>query len=281
MPPFQLTASDRKLIELALQEDIGTGDVTTRALFQEDHRTVEAKVVAKEPLILAGIEVAYAVFRKIDPKLKFKKLKSDGDSVVEDSAIALLRGSPLSLLSAERVALNFIQHLSGVATLTRSFVEKLEGTRTKILDTRKTLPGWRRFEKYAVLAGGGTNHRMGLYDAYLVKDNHLALAGSIPEAVRKIKAINRKGLRVEVEVENLRQFQEAITAGVDWVMLDNMSLEDMRLAVIQNKGKAKLEASGNITVDNIRAVAKTGVDFISVGALTHSARAMDVCLEMI
>ncbi|MFO1519366.1 MAG: carboxylating nicotinate-nucleotide diphosphorylase [bacterium] len=286
-----LGPSEKKLIELALKEDLGTGDVTCRALFSPSKPSVKAVLLAKDPLVLAGLDVARAVFKKVNPRVSFKQLKKDGDRILDGTPLAEIRGPAASLLAAERVALNFLQHLCGIATLTHVFVQNVRGLPAKVLDTRKTLPGWRRLEKYAVKMGGGENHRMGLYDAYLIKDNHLALSGSLTEAVNKVRKANKKKLKLEVEVTSLQALEEALQVGIDWVLLDNMTLEDMHLAVLRRNafsqslgrisGRPFLEASGGINLDNVRAVAQTGVDFISVGALTHSAHAVDISLEMI
>ncbi len=277
-------SSIQSLISLALKEDIGSGDITTRTLFGKKNLKVEAIVLVKEPLIVCGIDLAELVFKKINPKIKFKKISKDGNRAQEGDCIASISGNAGSLLTAERVALNFLQHLSGVATLTYLFSQSIQDTKAKILDTRKTLPGWRKLEKYAVKTGGGVNHRFGLYDAFLIKDNHLALYGSITKAIEQVRKQNRKKLKVEVEVKNLNEFEEALAAKPDWILLDNMTLEDMHLAVIR-KGEQKLapilEASGNVNLNNVRAVAQTGVDYISVGALTHSAKAVDISLEIV
>ncbi len=277
-------SSIQSLISLALKEDVGSGDITTRTLFGKKNLKVEAIVLVKEPLIVCGIDLAELVFKKINPKIKFKKNLKDGSRAQEGDSIASISGNAGSLLTAERVALNFLQHLSGVATLTYLFSQSIQDTKTKILDTRKTLPGWRKLEKYAVKTGGGVNHRFGLYDAFLIKDNHLALYGSITKAIEQVRKQNRKKLKVEVEVKNLNEFEEALAAKPDWILLDNMTLEDMHLAVIR-KGEQKqapiLEASGNVNLNNVRAVAQTGVDYISVGALTHSAKAVDISLEIV
>jgi len=295
-----LGLSEKRLIDLALKEDLGPGDVTTRALFSKKNPTVEGKILAKESLVLAGLAAAQAVFKKVDPKIQFKSSHKDGDKISEGTAFASVKGKASSLLTAERVALNFLQHLSGIATLTYCFVQQIQGTSAKILDTRKTLPGWRRLEKAAVKAGGGENHRLGLYDAFLIKDNHLALSGSIAEAVEKARSANKKKLKIEVEVTSLKVLEEALKLGVDWILLDNMPLEDMRLAVIRRNefvrkegrrlqpnlgqtsasGGPLLEASGGVNLENVRAVAQAGVDYISVGALTHSAPAVDISLEI-
>lgn len=276
-------SSIQSLISLALKEDVGSGDITTRTLFGKKNLKVEAIVLVKEPLIVCGIDLAELVFKKINPKIKFKKILKDGNRAQEEDSIASISGNAGSILTAERVALNFLQHLSGVATLTYLFSQSIQDTKAKILDTRKTLPAWRKLEKYAVKTGGGVNHRFGLYDAFLIKDNHLALYGSITKAIELVRKQNRKKLKVEVEVKNLNEFEEALAAKPDWILLDNMTLEDMHLAVIR-KGEQKLapilEASGNVNLNNVRAVAQTGVDYISVGALTHSAKAVDISLEI-
>ncbi len=278
---FKLGLAEKKLIDLALTEDFGSGDITSSALFGKKVPKVQAYFLAKEPLISAGIEVAQAVFKKVDPKIKFKILKRDGSTCEEGDEIAIVEGAASSILTAERTALNFLQQLSGVATQTYLFVKTIEGTGAKILDTRKTLPGWRTLQKYAVKVGGGYNHRMGLYDAYLIKDNHLALYGSITKAIEAVRKHNKKKRKIEVEVTNLDQLDDALKAKPDWILLDNMTLEDMRLAAMKNNGKVVLEASGNVNLDNVRAVAETGVDYISIGALTHSAPAVDISLEII
>ncbi len=294
---MKLDLSEKKLIDLALQEDLGSADITSLALFRKKSPKVKAIFLAKEPLILAGIKVAQAVFEKVDSKVKFKILKKDGSECSEGDEIAVVEGSGSSILIAERTALNFLQQLSGVATQTYLFVKTVEGTDTKILDTRKTLPGWRSLQKYAVKVGGGHNHRMGLYDAYLIKDNHLALYGSITKAIEAVRKHNKKKKKIEIEVTNIDQLDEALRAKPDWILLDNMTLEDMRLAVIQRnqivgatlgspskrvrQAAPLLEASGNVNLDNVRSVAETGVDYISIGALTHSAPAVDISLEII
>lgn len=269
-----------KLIQLAFEEDLGAGDITTRALFPKNTPKVEGIFLAKEALIVAGLPIVQAVFKKINSKLKFKILKKEGSSCEEGDEIAIVTGSAASLLTAERTALNFLQQLSGVATQTYLFTKMVEGTGAKILDTRKTLPGWRAIQKYAVRMGGGHNHRMGLFDAYLVKDNHLALYGSITEAIQALRKHNKKKRKMEIEVTNLIQLEEALAHRPDWILLDNMTLEDMRLASMINQGRAVLEASGNVNLDNVRAVAETGVNYISIGALTHSAAAVDISLEI-
>ncbi len=272
---------EKKLLELALKEDIGSGDITTYALFSKKDPKARALLLAKEAFILAGLGMAQAVFKKVNPKIQFKPLKKEGSQCEEGDEIAQILSPASSLLSAERTALNFLQHLSGIATQTFLFVQSIQGTSAKILDTRKTLPAWRSLEKYAVKMGGGLNHRMGLDDAYLIKDNHLALYGSITKAIEAVRKHHQKKKKIEVEVTNLKEFDEALQAKPDWILLDNMGLDDMRMAVIQNRGRAILEASGNINLHNVRSVAQTGVDFISIGALTHSAPAVDISLEIL
>src|SRR4029450_7695945 len=268
-----------KLIDLALKEDLGPGDVTSKALFSKKNPVVQGKILAKEPLLLAGMEAAEAVFRKVDPKIVLKRSHQDGDKVSEGNPILSVKGKATSVLAAERIALNFLQHLSGIATFTYQFLQTVRGTAAQILDTRKTLPGWRRLEKHAVKMGGGQNHRMGLYDAYLIKDNHLALSGSVSEAIKSVRAVNRKPLKVEVEVTSLDGVDGALGAGVDWILLDNMPLEDMHLAVIHRNRRARviqgrkmplLEASGSINLDNARAVAQTGGVSVSLRGSTRA-----------
>ena len=275
-----------QLIQLALKEDIGSGDVTSRALFGNQSILAKGVFLAKSELVLCGIDILQKVFKKVDPKVQIKILKKEGSFVREGQKIAIIQGSLSSLLKGERVALNFLQHLSGISTQTHRFKEAIRGTKAKILDTRKTLPAWRLLQKHAVKVGGGVNHRMGLYDAFLIKDNHLTHCSSVADAVEKVKKRNRKKLKVEVEVTNLTQLEEAIRAQADWILLDNMPLEDLRLSVIKRNHLAihshrpMLEASGGVNFNNIRAVAQTGVDYISVGALTHSVTAADISLEI-
>lgn len=267
------------IIETALAEDIGSGDITTKATV-EAHKEGEADIVAKEDIIVAGILVAEAVFRTVDEKLVFKAGVNDGDNVKKGKTLATVSGKISSILTAERVALNFLQRLSGVATLTRQYVDKVKGFKIKILDTRKTTPGLRILEKYAVRMGGGFNHRFGLCDAVLIKDNHIAAVGSIQEAIFRARENAPKDMLIEVETTNLDEVKEAVIAGADVIMLDNMKPSLMKKAV-KIVGKTVLvEASGGVTLKNVRAIAETGVDFISVGALTHSARAVDISLEV-
>lgn len=266
-------------IEMALKEDIGPGDITTEALIPPGVEG-KAEIIAKETLVLAGVEVAREVFHQVNPDISFTPNHADGSELAPSTIIASLEGPLASLLTAERLALNLIQRLSGVATMTRQYVRKIEGTKARILDTRKTTPGLRALEKYAVRVGGGENHRFGLFDGVLIKDNHIAAVGSITEAVKRGRKRASHTLKVEVETENLEQVKEALSAGADIIMLDNMDIETMREAVRLINGKALVEASGGINLGNVRQVAETGVDLISVGAITHSARAMDISMEI-
>jgi nicotinate-nucleotide pyrophosphorylase (carboxylating) len=263
------------LIDRALAEDVGTGDVTTTTLVPEDARG-RATLTQKAPGVIAGLDVAEAVFARVDPALRFRGHVEQG--VWRDGGlVAEVAGASRSILSAERVALNFLQRLSGVATLTARYVQAVAGTRARILDTRKTTPGLRTLEKQAVLAGGGTNHRIGLFDAILVKENHAAMAGGVGEATRRALAA-AGGLPVEVECATLDEVRAALEAGAPRILLDNMDTGELRAAVELAGGRAELEASGGVSLETVRAIAETGVDFISVGALTHSAPALDVSL---
>ncbi len=270
------------LIALALAEDIGSGDVTTE-YFTGTERRAAGRIVARETCVLAGMTVADEVFHRVDPGLCLKNLEADGADLVAGAVVMEISGQASSLLTAERTALNFLQRLSGVATLTKKYVEAIRGTPAKILDTRKTTPGWRVLEKAAVLAGGGTNHRLGLHDMVMVKDNHLAAGTSLPEIQQAIDCAKaeRPGLRIELEADTLKQVHQFLTLeGVDVILLDNMPAALLREAVALRKPGVFLEASGGVTLENVRLIAETGVDFISVGALTHSARAVDFSLEV-
>jgi len=272
-----------EIVDRALAEDLGKGDVTTEALISSDQRGT-GFIVAKKEGILAGIEVAKQVFHRVDPELKVEILLEDGARVKPGGKVAKVSGSIASILKAERIALNFLQRLSGIASETNRYVERVEGLPVRIMDTRKTTPGLRSLEKYAVRVGGGDNHRMSLGDGILIKDNHLAALRSqglnIKEIIAKARQNAPQRLPVEVEVGTMSEALEAVEAGADIVMLDNMNLEDMRKAVKSIHGRALIEASGGITLGNVRAVAETGVDFISIGALTHSATALDISLEL-
>ena len=274
----------RRAVQAALAEDIGSGDATTLAVVPE-HATAAAAMVARKPLVVAGIGFAEAAFRELAPSVQIERWAADGHRLQTDDWLLRVSGPARAILTAERVALNFVQRLSGVATLTARFVEEVKHTRAKILDTRKTTPGWRRFEKYAVTCGGGTNHRQGLFDMVLIKDNHLVAVqfeppNPIGAAVRRARVQFPK-LKIEVEVDTAEQVQQALEAGADLILLDNMDVEQLRTAVHWISGKAKTEASGGVTLSTVRAIAETGVDFISVGALTHSAKAVDIALDFL
>jgi nicotinate-nucleotide pyrophosphorylase (carboxylating) len=279
----ELTASEiRAAVKAALAEDIGGGDVTTRATVPKKLAFITV-LRAREPLVVAGLDFARAAFHRLSWSVKVENLVHDGTHVRRGDNLLRISGSARAILSAERVALNFVQHLSGIATLTAQFVAAVKGTRAQILDTRKTTPGWRRFEKYAVACGGGKNHRIGLFDMVLIKDNHLAaLQNEKPNAVAAAVVRARKQfpkLKIEVEADTLEQVTQAAEAGADIILLDNMTPEQMRQAVKIAKGRAKTEASGGVSLATIRTIAGSGVDFISVGALTHSARAVDIGLD--
>ncbi len=272
------------LVEMALEEDVGAGDVTTLWTVPRD-APGEAVVVAKEPVVVSGVDAALRVFSRVDPDLESRVERGDGEAAGVEEVVLRISGSLQSILTGERAALNFLGRLSGIATHTRRFVRAVQGTNAVILDTRKTTPGWRVLEKDAVRAGGGGNHRMGLHDMVLVKDNHLVAAGGIGPAVEGIRERNRAGLPVEVEVTTLEELEEVLSLGVDRILLDNMTLAIMAEAVeltrALGKGAPTLEASGNMELDRVRAVAETGVDFISVGALTHSAPTADLSLRVL
>lgn len=267
-----------EIVRLALEEDIGSGDVTTNLVIPEEARALGV-ITSKEDGILCGIDVARTVFEQVDPELEFEKLMDDGDALSFGSVCARIKGCARSCLIAERVALNLVQRMSGVSTLTRQFVMAVEGTGAIIMDTRKTTPGLRMLEKYAVRVGGGQNHRHGLYDMVLIKTSHLEPAGGIEAAVKKVKEADGAGIKIEVEVSSLRDLRIALDTGVDRIMLDNMRMEDMKKAV-EMAGGVELEASGGINLWNVRKVAETGVNYISVGALTHSAPAIDMSLRL-
>ncbi len=272
----------REAASRALGEDRGPADITTLACVPLKV-TGAARIFAKEPCVLAGLVVAEEVFREQDPGLVLTLLSQDGDALGKGSTVMEIRGAAASILTAERCALNFIQQLSGVATETRRYVEAVAGTGTKILDTRKTVPGLRALQKYAVRCGGGENHRLGLYDRFLIKDNHLALMGEgdrLAEAIRAARRLDPHAL-LEVEVDRVDQLPAILAQRVDIVLLDNMSLDEMRAAVALVGTQARTEASGTMTLDRVAAVAATGVDYISVGALTHSVHAIDFSLEML
>ena len=269
----------RKTVKSAIEEDAGQADVTTAAALTGEE-TGKARALAKSAVVVAGIDVFKETFLFLDPDLQFKDCCKDGDVVKEGGCLAEISGKLSSMLTAERVALNFLQRMSGIATLTRRYVDEVKGTKAKILDTRKTAPGLRYLDKYAVRIGGGQNHRFGLYDGVLIKDNHIAAAGGISQALARVRGRLPHTLKVEIEVKNLQELKEAVNSGADVIMLDNMSLEDMRKAVAATGGSVPLEASGNVSLANVRKIAETGVDFISVGALTHSAAAADISLQI-
>lgn len=277
--------TDREIAEAvsaALLEDVGRGDVTTRAVIPAT-ATARARMVAREPLVVAGLAFAGAAFKSLSRRLKVRVESRDGAHVQAGAVLLEVTGVARPILTAERVALNFVQRLSGVATATAAFVRAVEGTAVRILDTRKTTPGWRRFEKYAVHCGGGCNHRLGLFDLFLIKDNHLvtlrkARGGAIAAAVRLCRA-HDPSLKVEVEADSLEQVKAAVAAGADMILLDNMPVTKLRQAVKLVAGRASTEASGGVRLETVRALARTGVDFISAGALTHSARAVDIALD--
>ena len=280
---MELSASEiRRAVQAALAEDIGEGDVTTLATVPEA-AMARAVMRAREPLIVAGLDFAEAAFRELSAAINFERLARDGRRVKGDDILLKISGPARAILGAERVALNFVQRLSGIATLTAQFVDAIKDTPAQILDTRKTTPGWRRFEKYAVACGGGRNHRSGLFDLVLIKDNHLvALRNESPNAIAAAVRRAREKypqLKIEVEADTLDQAGQAADAGADIILLDNMNPVQLRLAVQKVKGRAKTEASGGVNFGNVQTIAKTGVDFISVGALTHSARAVDIGLD--
>ena len=271
-PPFLI----EKIARAALEEDIGWRDLTSSILGDVEAVGI---VSAKEEGVLCGIQLARAVFKILQEDCLFNPFLEDGDPLAKGSIIAEIKGKARALLGGERVALNFLQHLSGIATLTRRFVEKIQGTKARILATRKTIPLLRALEKYAVEVGGGYPHRFALYDGILIKNNHIALIGDIKEAVRKAKEMFPYH-KIEVEAGNLEEVKEAIEAGADIILLDNMSVEELKEAVRIAQGKVMLEASGGVSLDNVREIAETGVDFISIGALTHSAKAIDIHMEV-
>ena len=266
-------------IRRALDEDIGTGDATTLSIVPPD-ATMRGQIIAKQDGIIAGLDVARAAYGLLDSDVDFAAQVADGSRVTKGGILALVSGRTSSLLTAERTALNFLGRMSGIATLTRQFVDAVAGTRAVILDTRKTAPGLRLVDKLAVKLGGGGNHRIGLYDMILIKDNHIDYAGGIEEAVRRARAFD-SGLQIEVEARTLDDVNVALKLGVERILLDNMSVEMMSEAVKLTNGSAKLEASGNVTLETVRQIAETGVDFISVGALTHSAKVFDVSFDYI
>ena len=284
LPPMEpLTAEEiRRAVQLALAEDTGSGDATSLATVPPEARA-SAVMRAREPLVVAGLALAEAAFHELAPQVRLTRAAQDGERVAAGQTLLAVAGPARALLGAERVALNFVQRLSGIATLTARFVEAVQGTRAEILDTRKTTPGWRRLEKYAVTCGGGRNHRLGLFDLVLIKDNHLATLrhawpNPIAAAVQRARAAYPQ-LKVEVEADTLEQVDQALAAGADCILLDNMDAAQLRLAVQKCGGRRPTEASGGVSLATVRAIAESGVDFVSVGALTHSARAVDIGLD--
>jgi len=269
----------RKLLRSAFKEDIGFGDITTTAVLTGEE-TGAASALAKSEIVVAGIDVFREAFFYIDRQIQFTGGSVDGQSAVKGEILAAVSGPLHSILIAERVALNFFQRMCGIATLTRQYVDQVRGTHAKILDTRKTVPGLRYLDKYAVRIGGGANHRFGLCDGVLIKDNHIAAAGGISRALARVHDRIPHTLKVEIEVKNLHELEEALFAGADVIMLDNMTIEEMQKAVSLVNGRVPLEASGNVNLTNVKQIAETGVDFISVGRLTHSAPAADISLKI-
>jgi nicotinate-nucleotide pyrophosphorylase (carboxylating) len=269
-----------ELIALSFFEDVGFGDITSDNLIDKNLKG-SGVIIAKEPLVISGVDVAIKVFKTLDPNLDIQLFFSDGDSLKSNDILLEVKGNVISLLKSERVALNFLQRLSGIATHTRSIVDMLDkDTQVRIVDTRKTTPGWRNIEKQAVLAGGGHNHRMSLFDGVLIKDNHIAVAGSIQKAVKNIRPKISHLLKIEVEVSTMEQVKEAVNSGAEVIMLDNMDLSMMKKAVQYIDKRAIVEASGNMDRKNVNEVAATGVDVISIGGLTHQARAVDLSMRI-
>jgi nicotinate-nucleotide pyrophosphorylase (carboxylating) len=277
-----ITESIRETINRALKEDIKTGDVTSLAIIPDDKKA-SAEFLVKQEGVLAGFEIAETCFKEFDPEISFTKYYSDGDKVLPGTVAAVVEGKAQSILTVERTALNFFQRMSGIATMTHQFTEKIKHTKARLIDTRKTVPGLRELDKLAVKFGGAENHRIGLYDMFLIKDNHIEVAGSITEAVKACKDWRNKNnpdLKIEVETKNLDEVKEALACGVDVIMLDNFNLELTKEAVRLVNGKVKIEASGMVNIDTVKAIAETGVDYISVGALTHSVKALDISLNV-
>ncbi len=275
----QLHSEILSAIRRALNEDIGEGDATSNSIIPPD-ATMEGQIIAKQNGVIAGLDVAQAAYEMFDPLVDFRIQAEEGATVENRQIVATVSGSARSLLTVERTALNFLGRISGIATLTRQFVDAIVGTKALILDTRKTVPGLRLVDKLAVLRGGGHNHRIGLYDMILIKDNHIDFAGSLTEAVHRARAAS-DGLGIEVEARTLEHVQEALAIGVKRILLDNMTVEMMAEAVQLCAGHAKLEASGNVNLETVRRIAETGVDYISVGALTHSPQALDVSFDYV
>jgi nicotinate-nucleotide pyrophosphorylase (carboxylating) len=269
----------KETIRLAVLEDIGHGDITS-FLTISDSKKAKANIIGKEDFVLAGMPFVKEVFTAIDPDIKIKIFFKEGSYIKKGDIIAEINGRAKGILAGERIALNILQRISGIATVTRGYANKLKGLPAKIADTRKTTPCMRFMEKYGVRIGGGVNHRFGLYDGILIKDNHIKVAGGVKKAVILAKKAHHL-LKIEVEVKNLDEFKEAVDAGADVIMLDNMSTADMKRAVKIAKGRVLLEASGNVNLNNIRSIAETGVDIISIGAITHSARSVDISIKIV
>ena len=269
-----------KIVEEALKEDIGIiGDVTSNLILDDSNRS-EFEIKSRQEGIISGLYLVETVFRLVDKKIAFKKFKEEGDEVEIGDILARIQGNSISILTAERTALNFLSHMSGIASATSLMAKKIKNTNTKIMCTRKTTPNLRVFEKFAVLSGGGKNHRFGLFDGILIKDNHIALSGSIKEAIKKAKNSSDKSLKIEVEVDNIDQFQEALENNPDIILLDNFSTSELKKAVEINNDKVLLEASGSVNIENVLDIALTGVDFISSGWLTHSSPSLDFGLDL-
>ena len=279
---FSVMEEFREMVRAALKEDIGSGDATTESTIPAD-ANAQASMIAREPLVAAGLELARIAFEERSSTLKIVQATEDGERVGAGEKLLTIHGPARAILEAERVALNFVQRLSGIATLTRRYVDAITGTKARILDTRKTLPGWRALEKYAVRCGGGQNHRFGLHDMILIKDNHLAVLARSSDDPISVAVLAARAkfpeLKVEVETDHLDQVKLAAESGADFILLDNMRPEILREAVSIIAGRAKTEASGGVNLETIRSIAETGVDFISVGAITHSARAVDIALD--
>ena len=269
-----------RIIKTALKEDIGAGDITTKAIVSPK-KMGQAEAIAKDDFVVAGINIFKQTFLLVDKRIKFKIFITEGNITRKGELLAQVSGALASILQAERVALNILQRMCGIATQTRRYVDAVRGTKAKILDTRKTIPGLRVLDKMAVKIGGGFNHRMGLYDGVLIKDNHIAAAGSIKSAVAAQKKKMTKKIKIELETKNLTEVQEALSSGVDIIMLDNMPIDEMKKAVELIRGRALVEASGNVNLNNVAQIAQIGVDFISVGEITHSVRAADISLKII
>jgi len=269
----------RELIDIALKEDIGSGDITTANIVDPSMKG-RGVMTAKEPLILAGMDVAKQVFLQLDPHIRFTSAFEDGDVIGLGETVLEIDGGFTALLLGERTSLNFLQRLSGIATNVRGYVEALAGSRVRLVDTRKTTPAWRVLEKYAVRVGGAYNHRMGLYDGVLIKDNHIAVAGGIEKAVKRVRDSVSHLVKIEVEASNLSEVRQALRCGTDVIMLDNMDLQQIKDAVTVIGGNARVEVSGGVTRDNLAELAETGVDMISVGAFTHSSRSVDISMAI-